>query len=67
MITFPPTKAEVEDYVSTLDPCLQSIYRSNSNFLICAADTLEDDFQISAEIENVFRTYTRLKGQPLKR
>ena len=50
-------KHDLEKYVATLNPSLQRIYKQCDDFVLCAADTLDDEFQIAAQVLNLFTHY----------
>lgn len=60
MTDWPCTKSEVEKFVSTLDPQLQKIYRQLDILEMSTADTLGDDFQVVAQLLDVFNKRTKL-------
>lgn len=56
---------KVEKYVGTLDPELQRIYRMADGLTNSLPDTLEDNFQIAAEIVRVFQDRSS-RGEPME-
>ncbi len=50
----------LEAYVKTLDPALQDIFRAADRFVAQAEDTLTDDFQIAADLFDVFENAAEL-------
>jgi hypothetical protein len=49
----------LEEYVRTLKPEVQRVYRQCDSLLVSLNDTLDDDFQIAAEIVRVFENYAQ--------
>jgi hypothetical protein len=60
---WPLTRAEMAKYVGTLDTQVQHIYQQADDLLLTLADTLEDDFQIVADILDIFQAYARRRQE----
>jgi hypothetical protein len=52
-------KAQLDEYVVGLDARLRGVYEVCDSMALTAPDTLEDDYQIAAEILNVFEKYAQ--------
>ena len=51
-------RIELWAYIKSLSPELQTIFTLADSFVIGAADTLDDDFQIAAEVVALFERHT---------
>ena len=61
-----PTKTEIEKYVKTLDDVIQRLYREvEDTYLQTLHDTLSDEFQIVANMRDVFSAQTEAHLTPL--
>lgn len=47
----------VVQYVQSLDLRLQKIYELSTELQFSLADTLDDDFQIASEVNDIFRLF----------
>ena len=54
-----PTQTQINEYVKTLDRVIQDLHRSiNTAYLLTLHDTLSDEFQIVANLLDVFSAQT---------
>lgn len=54
-----PTKTEIEKYVKTMDDVIQRLYRQvEEAYLLTLHDTSSDEFQIVANMRDVFSAQT---------
>jgi hypothetical protein len=53
------TMGDVERYIAKLEPEWQNLYRKVSEYVRDAADTLSEEFQLAASIEDVFHAHCR--------
>ena len=57
------TQDELEIYVKSLPEEMQKIFVMADRYVIEAADTLGDDFQIAADIVSVFEKYAKRRKE----
>jgi len=54
-----PTQTQINEYVKTLDDVIQELHRSiNTAYYLTSHDTLSDEFQIVADMLDVFSAKT---------
>jgi hypothetical protein len=64
-LRFPLTRDKLLSYILTLPVALRGVFAVADQFHKEAADTLDEDFQIAAEILDIFKKYAkrRLEGE----